>query len=501
MDVIAPDFTLRYVVPCCLCCSTLSLSELVEALAAYSCWPPARRPPMPHAWAEAFLAATQQHLQAAVPVTVRSQQQPAAAAAEEDEEAAELSSEAWPGLLVQLVQCIPQLPVLPAMEWHSVVVLAIVGQLSSFTSQQAAKMLRALAGWKAAMTASLAALRNSSEAEAAAEAAFAPSVPLYDVLMYRAAAGGCIVPEDVINQGGVTLAAVQALPAALRELSWPPDEGLVQQMLAYIGQYRQQAVLSTEKLEKAAQGMQKKLQAITGTISVSSGSSSNAGGGDSGAESSNKHIRKQPQQKAQQQLQQLLQQQARLQDALQHMEGMAGMGSQHLQHVDAITEDWEQLLQQAGELSNRVAALESISRTAAFDVAASTAGSAMQQQAVAPGADEKLAGSTGLDVDHLMAGMMQAAGMPQSTRAAAASSDTARVLFDSTAFSDLDDALGGLSEPVLGLPGSGAAVWVVSDEVDEQEIGGDDATITTSDGTTWQYPADEGYIDTVAEDI
>ncbi|KAF6239170.1 hypothetical protein COO60DRAFT_1709176 [Scenedesmus sp. NREL 46B-D3] len=423
--------------------SSLTISQLVDAINAFAKCPDQARPEMPPAWLEAFLAATGKHLQQAMPVSV-------------------------PGTAAGVWRA--NLPAPPPRAWLSQFVLAAVGMVRDFSGQQAAELLHALACWKQTAAARMASGGSGAEAAAAAHASFAACLPLYDALMLAASRAGCIAPPSVgTANGGLGLRVVEALPASLRQLQWPADEEAVQAVLGYIAAFRQQTTDSISKLEPLLQTRMKQLQQLQGGDARSAG--------DSGSKKERKGSSRNKQR--QQQGGSTKQQQAQLQEVVVGLQQVLEQAAAMLQALDATADNWQQLLQPASAdgSSEEVAA--------ATAAAAAAAGLAPDVSAgFSRGQEDRMVQE--LDVDSLLAGMMQAAGVPQP--AAAAGTAAGNMAGSSGAGvaameSELDELLGGLAM-LSELQGTG---WGLPRDQDEE--GGD------------RQEAGQEYIDTVAEDV
>jgi hypothetical protein len=429
----------------------LSIDQLVDALNAFAKCPQQLRPQMSPDWLEAFLAATGSHLQQAMPVS------------SPGSPATQGSSEVVPHHLLELARGVPYLPAPPPRAWQSQFVLAAVGMIPQFSGQQSAELLIALAAWKQTVAAHMATGSSSAEAAAAAHAAFASCLPLYDALMLAVSRAGGIAPPSVgTADGGLGLRAVQMLPAALHVLQWPVDEEVVAAVQGYIAGFQSLAVDAVGKVEAELDKRQKQLQKVQEGDSVY---------GNSGSDSSKK-LRKshgrsrqhaQPSSNSkQQQQQQMLQ----LEYDVSMLQGAKDEALGMIESVELLSSDWEQLLHPSDAADVLSAAAASAEHGSSNS---SAAGSSW-------GGDDRMVG--GLDVDSLMAGMLQAAGVPQPGAAPPFAGDAAMAGI-------VADLAGEVDELLSGLGTLESYSWqLVSDDDDE-----------SGDGEGGKY------IDTVAEDV
>ncbi|WIA31270.1 hypothetical protein OEZ86_001265 [Tetradesmus obliquus] len=435
----------------------LSIDQLVDALNAFAKCPQQARPEMTPAWLDAFLQATGSHMQQAAQIS-----------ASDSAAATTGGSGVLPHHLLQLALGVPHLPALPPRAWQSQLVLAAAALSRDFSAQQAAEMLIALARWKQSLAAHMAPGSSSAESAAAAHASFASCLPLYDSLMLVASRAGGIAPPSVgTANGGLSVRVVQALPEALRQLQWPADEAVVQAVLGYLAAFRQMTAQAAGKIQGALLTGEKQLQQLHDDPSGAGSSTKKQRKGSSRG--------KQPGGSSKQELLQLQEEVDRLHQATEQAAAM-------VQGLDATADDWQQLLSPSA--ADGLGADAAAAAAAAGVAAASTGGG----PGFGRGDEDRLLG--GLDVDALMAGMMQAAGMPQPPAAAAAaagapaafySGSGADVDVDVDVSSELDELLGGLAM-MSELQGAG---WELLADDEGEEGGG----------------AGEEYIDTVAEDV
>jgi hypothetical protein len=435
------------------------MDQLVDALNAFCKCPQQARPEMPQAWLDSFLEATGKHLQQAMPVSAP------------DLAAVASSSGVVLQHLLLLALAVPYLPTPPSRAWHSQFVLAAAGMLPDFSAEQAAQLLIALGRWKQTLGQHMASGSCSAESAAAAHASFNSCLPLYDSLMLAASrAGGIAPPSTGTANGGLSLRTVQALPAALAELQWPSDEEVVQAVQGYIAAFRQMTLRSAGKIEAMLQTRSKQLQQLQEAESSGAGSSSSSSSKKQRNGSSRSRQQQQPAGSFKQELLQLQEDVTGLQQAVDQAAAM-------VHGLDEMTDAWQQLLQPlaADDHTGDAAAAAGIA-----------VGSSGNGAGFCRGGEDRLVG--GLDVDALMAGMLQAAGMPQPTAVAAAGAPSAFFegsggSMNADVTSELDDLLGGLA---LMSEMQGAGWELLADDDDEGEEGGGGG---------------EEYIDTVAEDV
>jgi hypothetical protein len=400
---------------------------------------------MTAAWLEAFLAATSSHLQQGT----RGRSPNTAAIGD--------GCELAPDHLLQLAAAVPYLPTPPPRAWQTAYVLAAAATSRDFSGQQAAQLLHALAGWKQHLAAHMASGGSSAEEAAAAHSALASCLPLYDSLMLIVSRAGGVAPPSVgTADGGLSLHMVQVLPASLRTLQWPADKDVVQKVLSYIAGYRQTTMGAVGKIESSLQTRKKQLQQLQ---------DADAGGSKGGSKKERKGSSRSKQ--AAQPGGSTKQQQAQLQEVIAETQHALDQAAVMLQQLDDTADDWQQLLQPT-------TADSSYGEEAATSATLEAVGGVFSR-----GGEERMV--QGLDIDSLMAGMMQAAGMPQP--AAAAGSAEAD---DAAVESELDDLLGGLAL-MAEVQGAGWGLLLDDEDDDDEEEGGGEGG--------------QQYIDIIAEDV
>jgi hypothetical protein len=412
---------------------------------------------MTAAWLEAFLAATSSHQQQAMPASAPQQQ---AAAGD--------GCELLPHHLLQLASAVPHLPTPPPRAWQTKFVLAAMSRAADFTGQQAAQLLHALAGWQQHLAAHMASGGSSAEEAAAAHSAFASCLPLYDSLMLIASRAGSIAPPSVgTANGGLSLQTVQVLPASLRTLQWPADEQVVQTMQSYIAGFRQTTMTAVGKIEGTLQTRKKQLQ----QLQDADAGSSKGGSKKERKGSSRSKLAAQPGGSSKQQ-------QAQLQEVVAELQHALDQAAVMLQQLDDTADDWQQLLQ------------PTTAGGGTGEAAAATATVAPIGAVFSRGGEDRMV--QGLDIDSLMSGMMQAAGMPQPAAAAAGYIAGSGEGDDVAVESELDDVLGGLAL-LAEVQGAGWGLLLDDDDSDDDDDDDDEGQEDREGG--------QQYIDTIAEDV
>lgn len=216
-------------------------------------------------WAEEFLTAAEAHLQQALPLSVTSDQQQ-----DQDHDTPSPSPSRVPvppRVLIDLAYAVPFLSVLPCRGWQCQFLLVVTGQFSSFTPQQSADMINALAHWKAiVISASTSSVQPGLDSAACSESLTVDlrtadmPLPLIDGLMGSVASAEGLHPAGGAAAGQLGLSAMSALPDALRVLAWPADEQVVAVCIKRLVQYHQLMEASKDKTAAVLDRLERQLQ-------------------------------------------------------------------------------------------------------------------------------------------------------------------------------------------------------------------------------------------------